>query len=47
MTATREDGRALNELRPITITFRIEGFRPDEPLRKVIFDGIELEVESL
>lgn len=39
--------RQAEHLRPITITFRIEGFRPDEPLRKVIFDGIELEVESL
>ena len=39
--------RQAEHLRPITITFRIEGFRPDEPLRKVIFDGIEIEVESL
>ena len=39
--------RQAEHLRPITITFRIEGFKPDEPLRKVIFDGIELEVESL
>jgi len=39
--------RQAEHLRPITITFRIEGFLPDEPLRRVIFDGIEIEVENL
>ena len=39
--------RKAEHLRPITITFRIEGFLPDEPLRRVIFDGIEIEVENL
>lgn len=36
--------QALEFLRPITLQFRIEGFRPDEELRTVMFDGIELEV---
>lgn len=39
--------RQAEHLRPITITFRIEGFLPDEPLRRVIFDGIDIEVENL
>ena len=39
--------RQAEHLRPITITFRVEGFKPDEPLRRVIFDGIEIEVENL
>lgn len=38
--------KAAEFLRPITIKFRIEGFRPDEPLRNVIFDGIEIAVEE-
>ncbi|MGP5360527.1 DUF4815 domain-containing protein [Psychrobacter celer] len=38
--------KAAEYLRPITIKFNIEGFRPDEPLRNVIFDGIEINVEA-
>ncbi|KNZ40001.1 hypothetical protein AKG33_01005 [Dichelobacter nodosus] len=38
--------KAAEFLRPITIKFRIEGFRPDEPLRHVNFDGIEINVEE-
>ena len=38
--------RKAETLRPITITFRAEGFRPDEEIRRVIFDGIEIAVEA-
>ena len=38
--------RKAETLRPISITFRAEGFRPDEEIRRVIFDGIELAVEA-
>lgn len=37
--------KPVEHLRPITIKFNIEGFLPDEPLRNVIFDGIEINVE--
>jgi len=38
--------RKAETLRPITITFRAEGFRPDEEIRRVIFDGIVIAVEA-
>ena len=38
--------RKAETLRPISITFRAEGFRPDEEIRRVIFDGIEIAVEA-
>ena len=34
-------------LRPLTISFRLEGFLPDEPLREVIFDGLKLAAEPI
>lgn len=36
--------QAAEFLRPITIRFRIEGMKEDEPLHHVTFDGIQLEV---
>lgn len=36
--------RPVEFLRPISIRFRVEGLHPDEELRHVTFDGIQLEV---
>lgn len=37
----------IEHLRPITLRFDVEGFGPDEVVRKVIFDGIEVSFEGV
>lgn len=44
LAQTSED---LEYLRPIEVSFRIEGFGPGEELRQVTFDGIPVEARAL